>query len=323
MTKNSADYVHNLCSHQSRHVHIAQLTYKERKKTGNTGTTTGTWQHSHVYLNGQRIQCNACLVMPCNVHVTLTMLYASFYIWSATTECHIIWHEQLVVHGVHALLAWVVAHTAWLVSWTCNVMENSAITATNRTCTCSCTLLGLWTLVCRHQHIFIPRGNSLQGSRHREWQELCIDQDTCHPGVIKYHPACNLCKCMTAVSTRGFPLQGEYPLKSVVQVPINLQPTVAWPAHYHEYRWWHAVSAAVSTNCQNQLTWASRIWTRYAHSWTSSITAASVCNLAWPGSAHRARPGPGWCNTGHLFHTAPPTADCMRSGSVLEVHPSA
>ena len=42
-----------------------------------------------------------------------------------------------------------------------------------------------------------------------EWQDMYIDQNTCHPGVIIYHPACNLCTCTLVVFRRGFPLNGK------------------------------------------------------------------------------------------------------------------
>ena len=56
------------------------------------------------------------------------------------------------------------------------------------------------------------RGYCLQGNTGHKWQGLCVNRDTCHLGVIKYHPACHMCKCTTAASIQGFPLQGKDPL---------------------------------------------------------------------------------------------------------------
>ena len=50
----------------------------------------------------------------------------------------------------------------------------------------------------------LNRGYSLQGNHRQEGQDLCIDQDTCHPGVIIiWSPYL----CPATASMRGFPLQ--------------------------------------------------------------------------------------------------------------------
>ena len=60
----------------------------------------------------------------------------------------------------------------------------------------------------KETNIFETRSNpiqeySLQGNPWQERQALCIDEDTCHQGVIICHPAYHLCKYTVAASIRG------------------------------------------------------------------------------------------------------------------------